>query len=171
MLVSNKKTLRLLMKKNTLFVSRAVLIYMAAVLVCLSPGRVLANHGAINIKNIAPPKGQPFCKFTLVDQHGRSTKLSTSMSHATSKSLTFIFHGGEKLIITFTHIRAGHFVAESARSKDPQIIFYTSHDSAPIPMVGAVMISSVKPVAGNFSHLLSYDHDEHITLVAGTFNM
>ncbi len=76
---------------------------------------------------------------------------------------------GEKLIINFIMLRAGHFVAESARSKDPQIIFYPSPGSRPVPMVGAVIISTAKPVSGNFSHLVS-DDDEHITLVSGTFS-
>ena len=151
-------------------VSRAMLVYMAAVLVCFSPAQVLARHGATNVKNIAPQKVQPFCKLTYVDHRGHSVRLNTNVTHASAKSLTFIFETGEKLIINFTIIRAGHFIAESARSKDPQILFYPSAGSHAVPMVGAVVISSTKPVTGNFSHLVS-DDDEHLTLVSGTFGM
>jgi hypothetical protein len=161
------------MKKHTLFVSLAMLVCMAGVLVSFSPAHVLANRGALKVNHAAPLQNhvQPFCKFTFVDHRGRSIKLSTSITHASSKSLTFIFDTGEKLIINFTIIRPGHFVAESARSKDPQIIFYPSHSSPPVPLVGVVIISTIKPVTGNFSHLISDDDDEHLTLVAGTFSM
>ncbi len=150
-------------------VSRAILVYMAAVLICFSPAQVLAKRGAMAVKTIAP-LSQPFCKFTYVDHRGHSVRLSTNVTHASAKSLTFIFETGEKLIINFTIIRAGHFIAESARSKDPQILFYPSAGSHAVPMVGAVVISSTKPITGNFSHLLS-DDDEHLTLVSGTFGM
>lgn len=152
----------------------ALLVCMAVSLVSFSPARALVNRGAVN--NINPTaalqtKVQPFCKFAFIDHRGHSTKLSTNIMHASHTSLTFIFETGEKLIIKFVTIRAGHFVAESARSKDPQIIFYPAHSSAPVPMVGAVMITSVKPViTGNFSHLVSDDDDMHLTLVSGSFS-
>jgi hypothetical protein len=126
--------------------------------------------------NVAKPtasrqvKVAPFCRFTYIDNFGHSVKLHTSTTHATSKSLTFIFDNGETLVINFTIIRAGHFVAASAHSKDPQILFYPSHQGKAIPMVGAVLISGTRPVTGNFSHLAS-DNDEHITLVSGTFSL
>jgi len=159
------------MRKNALFVGLPTFLCMAGVLVSFRPANVLANQGAVNV-NHAATQGHvhPFCKFTYVDQRGHSVKLSTSNIHATFKSLTFLFDTGDKLIINFTMIRQGHFVAESARSKDPQIIFYPSPGHTPVPMVGAVIISTVKPVAGNFSHLTS-DGDEHLTLVAGTFSL
>ncbi len=161
------------MKKNTLFVTLAMLVGMAGVLVGFSPAHVLAHRSAINVNRIAPLQSrvQPFCKFTLVDHRGHSVKLNTSVMHASHTSITFIFDTGEKLIMKFTTIRAGHFVAESARSKDPQIIFYPSHSSSAVPMVGAVIISSARPVTGNFSHLMSDDDEQHLTLVSGTFSM
>jgi hypothetical protein len=160
------------MKTHSLFVSLPKLVCMAGLLVSFRSANVLANQGAVNVDDAAPPQGhvQPFCKLTFVDRRGRSVKLSTTITHASSRSLTFIFATGEKLIINFTMIRPGHFVAESARSKDPQIIFYPSPGSPPVPMVGAVIISTAKPVTGNFSHLIS-DDGEHLTLVAGTFSM
>jgi len=119
----------------------------------------------------AQVKVQPFCKFTLVDHRGHSVKLSTNVMHASHTSLTFIFETGEKLLVKFVTVRAGHFVAESARSKDPQILFYPSHSSNVLSMVGAFMITSTKPVlTGNFSHLVSDDEEHHITLVAGSFS-
>jgi hypothetical protein len=119
----------------------------------------------------AQVKVQPFCKFTFVDHTGRSIKLSTNVMHASHTSLTFIFETGEKLIMNFVTIRAGHFVAESARSKDPQIVFYPAHSSNYFPMVGAVIISSTKPViSGNFSHLVSDNDNVHLTLVSGSFS-
>ncbi|WP_448700886.1 hypothetical protein ACFGVR_02360 [Mucilaginibacter sp. AW1-3] len=159
------------MKRNTLFVVLALLVCMAGPLVSFSPARTIVNHSVKNINHALQSKVQPFCKLTFVDHRGHSIKLSTSITHASSKSLTFIFDGGEKLIINFTTIRAGHFVAESARSKDPQIIFYPAPGSPPVPMVGAIMITTAKPASGNFSHLISDNDDEHITLVAGTFSM
>nr|WP_294793315.1 hypothetical protein [uncultured Mucilaginibacter sp.] len=158
------------MKKITLFVSRAMLVYMAAVLVCFSPAHVLANHRATVVKNIAPPKAQPFCSLTLIDHRGHSTKLNTNVMHASHTTLTVIFNSGEKLILKFSLIRAGHFFAESARSKEPQILFYPAHSSHPLPMVGAVVISSIKPLSGNFSHLMSDDDNVHLNLVSGTFS-
>ena len=114
---------------------------------------------------------QPFCKMTFVDHRGHSLKLSTNVMHASHTTLTFIFETGEKLIIKFVTIRAGHFVAESARSKDPQIIFYPSHSSQFYPMVGAVMITSTKPkITGHFSHLVSDNDAVHLTLVSGSFS-
>ncbi|MBC7398837.1 MAG: hypothetical protein H7289_02740 [Mucilaginibacter sp.] len=143
--------------------------------VCLCGSFTNANranvaNGLTTIKHVAPlqSKVAPFCKLTYVDHNGRAVTLVTSSVHATSKNLTFIFDGGERLIISFTIIRPGHFVAESARSRDPQIVFYIGHKA--VPMVGAIIISGTKPVSGNFSHLLS-DDDDHITLVAGTFSM
>jgi len=115
-------------------------------------------------------KVQPFCKLTYIDHRGHSLKLSTNIMHYTNKNLTFIFDGGEKLILNFTTVRPGHFVAESARSKDPQIIFYPSHQNHAVPMVGAIIIATSKPVSGSFSHLVSDDDDDHLTLVAGTFS-
>jgi hypothetical protein len=113
----------------------------------------------------------PFCKMTFVDHRGHSIKLHTKVMHASHTSLTFIFETGEKLIIKFTTIRAGHFVAESARSKDPQITFYPSHSSQFYPMVGAVIISTTKPkITGHFFHLVSDDDDVHLTLVSGSFH-
>jgi hypothetical protein len=159
------------MKKITMFISRATLVYMVAAFFCFSPTPVLAGHSTVTVKNIAPPpKGQAFCSLTLIDHRGHSIKLNTNVAHASHTTLTFIFHGGEKLIIKFTTIRAGHFVAESARSRDPQILFYPAHSSHPMAMVGAVVIGSVKPVTGNFSHLVSDDDDQHLTLVSGTFS-
>jgi hypothetical protein len=145
---------------------------MLALLVCITISfvgfrpAVKANHTALSQSKV-----QPFCKMTFVDHRGHSIKLSTNVMHASHTSLTFIFDTGEKLIIKFVIIRAGHFVAESARSKDPQIIFYPSHSGVPVPMVGAVMITSTKPVvSGNFSHLVSDDDEVHLTLVSGTFS-
>jgi len=92
------------------------------------------------------------------------------MMHQSHRSLTFIFETGEKLIFNFTIIRPGHFVAESARSKDPQIVFYPSHNAKPYGMVGAVIISTVKPTKGHFSHLVSDDDAVHLTLVSGSFS-
>jgi hypothetical protein len=151
------------MKKSSLIVMLALLVCISGSFVGFKPV-VKANHAALSQSKV-----QPFCKLTFVDHRGHSIKLATSIVHASSKSLTAIFDNGEKLIISFTMIRSGHFVAESARSKDPQIIFYPSHSSVPVPMVGAVIISSTKPVSGNFSHLIS-DDDEQLTLVAGTFS-
>jgi hypothetical protein len=112
----------------------------------------------------------PFCKMTFVDHRGHSIKLHTNVMHASHTSLTFIFETGEKLIIKFIALRAGHFVAESARSKDPQIIYYPAHSSNFYAMVGAVMITTVKPkITGNFSHLVSDDDAVHLTLVSGSF--
>ncbi len=147
------------MKKNTLFVTLALLVCVAASFVSFNPARILPLQTRVH----------PFCKFSYVDNRGHSVKLTTEIIHASSRSLTFIFDTGEKLIINFIAIRAGHFVAESARSKDPQIIFYPSPGSQAVPMVGAIIISSTRPVSGNFSHLVSDDY-EHITLVAGTFS-
>lgn len=147
------------MKKFTLFIALMAFV-------CLSSSftnRYVANN------TLRQAGVQPFCKFTYVDHHGRSIKMSTSIVHSSNRSLTFIFDTGEKLIISFTMLRAGHFVAESARSKDPQILFYPSHVGSAIPLVGAVIIGSVKPVSGNFSHLIS-DDDDHITLVSGSFS-
>ncbi|MCC8424500.1 hypothetical protein [Mucilaginibacter sp. UR6-11] len=152
------------MKKNLLIVVLALLVCISSSFITVSPA-VKANCAAL-----PQSKVQPFCKVTYVDHRGHSIKLTTNILHASSRSLTFIFDGGEKLIISFTMIRPGHFIAESARSRDPQIIFYPSHSSMPIPMVGAVMITAAKPVSGNFSHLISDDDDEHLTLVAGTFS-
>jgi hypothetical protein len=118
-----------------------------------------------------PTKVEPFCKFTFVDHRGHSLKLSTQVVHASSTSLTFIFETGQKLIIRFTTLRPGHFVAHSARSKDPAIEFFPAHGHHFVPMLGALVISSVKPtITGNFAHLLS-DHEQHVTLVAGTFSL
>ena len=131
-------------------------------------------HAPAKATVLAPTqvKVQPFCKMTFVDHRGHSIKLSTDVMHASHTSLTFIFETGEKLIIKFVTIRAGHFVAESARSRDPQIIFYPSHSSNFYGMVGAVMITSTKPViTGNFSHLVSDDDEVHLTLVAGSFSL
>jgi hypothetical protein len=130
-------------------------------------------HAPSNAMLTAPTqvKVQPFCKMTFVDHRGHSIKLSTNVMHASHTSLTFIVEPGAQLILKFVTIRAGHFVAESARSKDPQIIFYPSHSSNFYGMVGAVMITSTKPViTGNFSHLVSDDDEVHLTLVAGSFS-
>ena len=151
------------MKKTPVIVTLALLVCMAGSLVSVSPARATVAPAQV--------KAQPSCKVTFVDQRGHSIKLSTNVMHASHTSLTFIFETGEKLIIKFVTIRAGHFVAESARSKDPQIIFYPSHSSSAYGMVGAVMITSVKPViTGNFSHLVSDDDKVHITLVSGSFH-
>jgi uncharacterized iron-regulated membrane protein len=161
------------MKKHTLLVTLALLVCMAGSLLSFSPAHIATNRSIVNVNHAAPlqVKVQPFCKFTFIDHRGHSTKLSTNTMHASHTSMTFIFETGEKLIIKFTTIRAGHFVAESARSRDPQIIFYPSHSSNFYGMVGAVVISSTKPVlAGNFSHLMSDDDEEHFTLVSGTFS-
>jgi len=157
------------MKKAVKFIALVVSVCIASSLMGFRP--VTANYST-NVNHIAPlqVKVQPFCKFTFVDHRGHSTKLSTNVMHASHTSLTFIFETGEKLIIKFVTIRAGHFVAESARSKDPQIIFYPAHSSMAMPMVGAVIISSTKPITGNFSHLVSDDDDQHLTLVSGTFS-
>ncbi len=149
------------MKKSILFIALALLVCVAGSLVSFSPARTTLPLQL---------RVEPFCKFTYVDHRGHSIKLSTNITHASSKSLTFIFETGEKLIINFTMIRAGHFVAESHRSKDPQIIFYASPGSPPVPMIGAVIISTVKPVTGNFSHLVSDDYDQ-LALVAGSFSL
>jgi hypothetical protein len=148
------------MKKLTLFVAMVAFV-------CLSSSFTKPNVAGNALRQV---KVNPFCKFTFVDHRGHSIKLSTNTVHATSKSLIFIFDGGERLIISFIIIRAGHFVAESARSKDPQIIFYPNPGSSAIPMVGAVIISSTKPVSGNFSHLVSDNDDGHLTLVSGSFS-
>ena len=122
-------------------------------------------------KVYAQVKVQPFCKFTFIDHRGHSTKLHTNVMHASHTSITFIFETGEKLIFKFTTIRAGHFFAESARSKDPQIIFYPAHSSHFHALVGAVVISSTKPtLAGNFNHLMSDDDKVHFNIVSGSFS-
>ncbi|MBW4889733.1 hypothetical protein KXQ82_08395 [Mucilaginibacter sp. HMF5004] len=150
------------MKKISLIVNLVLLVCMAASLVSFNAARATVAPAQVKV--------QPFCKFTLIDHRGHSIKLSTNVMHASHTSITFIFETGEKLIIKFVTIRAGHFVAESARSKDPNILFYPSHSSHPLPMVGAVIISSVKPILGNFSHLLSDDDEYHLNLVSGTFS-
>jgi hypothetical protein len=157
------------MKKNTLLFKLALLVCLAGLFVSLNPASAVTRRNFINVNHSSRLQGvQPFCKFTFVDHRGHSLRLSTNVLHATHKSLTFIFAGGERLVFNFTMIRPGHFVAESARSKDPQILFYPSHSSHAVPMVGAVIISATKPISGNFSHLVSDDHD-HLTLVSGTF--
>jgi hypothetical protein len=120
----------------------------------------------------AQVKVQPLCKFTYVDHRGHSVKLSTNVIHASHTTLTFIFESGERLVIKFITLRPGHFVAESARSKDPQIVFYPSHSSNAVPLVGAIIITGTRPtITGNFSHLVSDDEEHHITLVSGTFSL
>jgi hypothetical protein len=160
------------MKKCSLIVALTLLVCITSSFVSFNPAHALVNHSVIKANHAALPQSKvmPFCKLTFVDHRGRSIKLSTSVLHASHTSLTFIFETGEKLIMNFTIIRAGHFVAESARSKDPQIIFYPSHSSHHYGMVGAVIISTTKPVSGNFSHLVSDDDDDHFTLVAGSFS-
>ncbi|MEO6521329.1 MAG: hypothetical protein ABIN91_06625 [Mucilaginibacter sp.] len=149
------------MKKLTLIITLAVSACINCMFVNVSAAKTTATRQS---------RIQPFCKFTFVDHRGHSIKLSTNILHATSKSLTFIFETGQKLIISFTTLRPGHFVAESARSKDPSILFFSQH-GVPVSMTGAVIITTVKPaITGNFSHLVS-DDDEHITLVSGTFNL
>jgi hypothetical protein len=158
------------MKKATKLIALVVSVCITSSLMGFRP--VTANYST-NVIHIAPlqVKVQPFCKFTFVDHRGHSIKLSTNVMHASHTTLTFIFETGEKLIIKFVTIRAGHFVAESARSKDPQIIYYPAHSSNFYGMVGAVMITSTKPViTGNFSHLVSDDDDHHLTLVSGSFS-
>lgn len=133
---------------------------------CLSSSFVSAGSGRAE----AQVKVQPFCKFTYVDHRGHSVKLSTNVIHASHTTLTFIFESGERLVIKFITLRPGHFIAESARSKDPQIVFYPSHSSNALSLVGAIVISSVRPMlTGNFSHLISDDEEHHITLVSGSF--
>jgi|GEM_PF-2354102 hypothetical protein len=151
------------------------LLVALALCVCLcgsftNVNRANVANGLTTIKHVAPLQGKvaPFCKLTFVDNRGHSVKLTSNMVHSTSKALTVIFDSGERLIMNFTIIRTGHFVAESARSKDPQIVFYIGHQA--VPMVGAVIISTTKPVSGNFSHLISDDDDNHITLVSGSFS-
>lgn len=151
------------MKKISLIITLALLVCVTTSFVGFKPV-VKANHTAL-----PQSKVQPFCKLTFVDHRGHSIKLTTHVLHASHTSLTFIFETGERLIIKFVALRPGHFVAESARSKDPQIVFYPSHSSHVHGMVGAVIISSTKPVSGNFSHLIS-DDDDHLSLVAGTFS-
>jgi hypothetical protein len=156
------------MKKTAKLVALVVSLCTVSFLMAFKPALVVTHYN-----HIAPlqVKVQPFCKFTFVDHRGHSIKLSTNVMHASHTSLTFIFETGEKLIIKFVTIRAGHFVAESARSKDPQIIFYPAHSSYAMPMVGAVMITSTKPtITGNFSHLVSDDDEQHLTLVSGSFS-
>ena len=159
------------MNKTIKCVALVVACFSVSFLMGFKPALVPAKCSA-NGNPIAPmqAKIQPFCKFTFVDHRGHSIKLSTQILHASNRSLTFIFDGGEKLIINFTTLRAGHFIAESARSKDPQIIFYPTPSAWAVPMIGAVVISSTKPVSGNFSHLVSDDDGDHLTLVAGTFS-
>ncbi len=159
------------MKKLTLWVVTAVTVCISGPFISFNTATAVKSLASV--KHAAPlqVKVQPFCKLTFVDHRGHSVKLSANVTHASSKSLTFIFDGGEKLIISFTIIRTGHFVAESGRSKDPQIIFYPAPGTPPVPMVGAVMITSAKPAAGNFSHLVSDDDEVHLTLVAGTFSL
>ncbi|MES2378625.1 MAG: hypothetical protein V4553_18675 [Bacteroidota bacterium] len=152
------------MKKSSLIIVLALLVCITTSFVSFKPA-VKANHTAL-----PQVKVQPFCKMTFVDHRGHSIKLSTNVMHASHTSLTFIFETGEKLIIKFVTIRAGHFVAESARSKDPQIIYYPAHSSDFYGMVGAVMITNTKPISGNFSHLVSDDDDVHLTLVSGSFS-
>jgi hypothetical protein len=153
------------MKKISLIVTLALLVCIASSFVGFKPA-VKANYTAV----LPQVKVQPFCKMSLIDHRGHSVKLSTNIMHASHSSLTFIFETGEKLVIKFTIIRAGHFFAESARSKDPQIVFYPAHSSNFHPMVGAVVIASTKPITGNFNHLVSDDHDVHLNLVSGTFS-
>jgi len=148
------------MKKLTLFIALVAFV-------CLSSSFTSRYVANITLRRAGV---QPFCKFTFVDHRGHSLKLSTSTVHSTHTSLTFIFDTGERLVMNFATLKAGHFVAESARSKNPQILFYPAHSSGVSPLVGAVVISSVKPVCGNFSHLVS-DDEEHITLVSGSFSL
>lgn len=155
------------MKKIKLFVSMAMLVYMAAVLVCFSPAQVLANRGATAIKNIPQAKIQPFCKLVYIDHNGHSIRLSTNVCHATLKSFTFVFRTGENLRFNFTTLRAGHFAAHST---DLQVIFSHDVERYDVHMVGDVIISSVKPLSGSFSHLVGVD-DKHLTLISGTFGM
>lgn len=159
------------MKKSSLIVALTLLGFITISFVSFNPAHALINHRVVKANYAALPQSrvQPFCKLTFVDHRGHSIKLTTSIVHASSKSLTAIFETGEKLIINFTIIRPGHFVAESARSRDPQIIFYASPGSHPVPMVGAVVITTTKPVSGSFSHLIS-DDDDHLTLVSGSFS-
>jgi hypothetical protein len=149
------------MKKSSLIITLTLLVCITSSFVSFNPARALVNHSIVktNYKALSQVKVQPF-----------SIKLSTNVMHASHTSLTFIFETGEKLIIKFVTIRAGHFVAESARSKDPQIIYYPAHSSNFYGMVGAVMITNTKPISGNFSHLVSDDDDVHITLVSGSFS-
>ena len=150
------------MKKISLIITLMAFVCITGVFTNVSFARTVAARQV---------KVQPFCKFTFVDHRGHSTKLSTNIMHASHTSITFIFETGEKLIIKFVTIRAGNFVAESARSKDPQIIYYPAHSSNFYGMVGAIMITSTKPVlTGNFSHLVSDDDDVHLTLVSGSFS-
>jgi hypothetical protein len=160
------------MKKSSLIITLTLLVCITSSFVSFNPARALVNYSIVkaNYKALPQVKVQPFCKFTFVDHRGHSIKLSTNVMHASHTSLTFIFETGEKLIIKFTTIRAGHFVAESARSKDPQIIFYPAHSSNFYAMVGAVVISSTKPLSGNFGHLMSDDDEVHFNLVSGTFS-
>jgi hypothetical protein len=149
------------MKKISLIITLMAFICLTGVFTNVSFARTVAARQT---------KVEPFCKFTFVDHRGHSIKLSTNIMHASHTSITFIFETGEKLIIKFVTIRAGHFVAESARSKDPQIIYYPAHSSQAYGMVGAVVISTTKPLSGNFSHLVSDDDDVHLTLVSGSFS-
>src|ERR1700712_4060178 len=110
-----------------------------ALLACVCLGNLFTNVSVAKTTAARQVKVQPFCKFTFVDHRGHSIKLSTNVMHASHTSLTFIFETGEKLIIKFTTLRAGHFVAESARSKDPQIIYYPAHSGNVYGMVGAVI--------------------------------
>lgn len=160
------------MKKNTLLVALALVVCLAGSFISLKPAYATARRGVTNVTHISPLQSrvQPFCKFTFIDHRGHGIKLSTNVMHATNKSMTFIFETGEKLILDFTMLRPGHFVAESARSKDPRIIFYPSHSGKAYGMVGAVIISSTKPLSGNFSHLVSDDDNDHFTVVAGSFS-
>jgi hypothetical protein len=152
------------MKKISLIVTLVLLVCIAGTFVSFKPA-VKANNAVL-----PQVKVQPFCKMTFIDHRGHSVKLSTNVMHASHTSLTFIFDTGEKLIIKFITIRPGHFVAESARSKDPQIIYYPAHSSDFYGMVGAVMITGTKPITGNFSHLVSDDDEVHLTLVSGSFS-
>jgi hypothetical protein len=155
-----------------LIVTLALLVCITSSFVSFKPARALVNRSVIKASHAVLPqsKVQPFCKLTLIDHRGHSVKLSTNLMHASHSSITFIFDTGEKLVIKFTTIRAGHFFAESARSRDPQIIFYPAHSSNFYAMVGAVVISSTKPLSGNFGHLMSDDDEVHLNLVSGSFS-
>ncbi|MEO6521389.1 MAG: hypothetical protein ABIN91_06925 [Mucilaginibacter sp.] len=131
----------------------------------------VANRVVANNKNITPlqTKVQPYCKFHYLNHEGRMVVMHTNQMHWTAKSLTFMFDGGERLIITFSNsVRIGHYNIESTRAKDPQVLFYASHSSPPVALMGVVMIYGLKPISGAFPHLNNNEAD-HISIMSGSF--
>jgi hypothetical protein len=157
------------MKNLTKFIALVVSVCATASLISFKPAGTTAANVGTPIKHVAPvqAKGQPFCQFTYIDQHGRSTKMTTNSVHATPTSLTFIFDDGERLVMNFgmAGIKAGHYVADS-RPKDLIILFYGARKVTSFQ--GVITISSIKPGSGNFSYVTG-EGDDHIILSVGTF--